>query len=1006
MVFAGLIILGLIAASGLGIEFLPDVRVPRLVVTAAYPGLPGAEVRVLLSIPLEDSLASLKGVRRVGSVSRDGMSTITLEYQWGTDMQMAGVEARERIDAVYPSLPSQAGRPMVFPIDPAEDAILLVGVFAKNGDLSLARRLAEREIRTRLQQVSGVGSIALVGGTREEVKVLVDQDRAAARGATLADVADALAGWNVDLPAGSITEGPAQLLVRTEGSVRDLPSLGNLLAAGTSGKAFAVHEVARIERGIRQRSSLFQVDAREGVGLSVRRRPGTSPVALSRGVREEIGRLARAYQRDLELLVVRDTSRFISRSLRDLAFSALAGAAIAFLVVLVFVRDLPTSLILISSVPVSIAISLAFLRVAGRSLNVMSIGGLSMGIGMMMDNSVVILENLQRRLGPGPREALTAEAVARAADEMSGSNTGSTVTSIVVFLPVIFLPGVIGALFTDLALSVIFSQVISLAVSVTLIPVLFLLMAGRRTPAARVSPGVTARVEELFRRSLRALLRRPLILVGVLAATTAVGIACLRGLAFEFLPAVDTGEVSVTVRLPAASAISAAAAAGEALAGRLSSITGVDMVHARAGGESDDAAYLADPLDSADILHVTASLSGGRRRTARAIAEEIRSALASAGETLTVELPRNIAAPLLGLSGSRTEVRVTGTDQQNARARALDVKRALEDGGAAAGVTLSPASEKPELRVVPDREAMARAGVDAAAVGWAARAGLDGVVPTRMSLDGRETDVRVQLATEGVPGSALVGRIRIRGPDGVFLLLSALARVTEARSPSALARADRRDVVTVQFIPEPSPRASARAAAGEALTSVLRAHPEAELLQTSALRESMSPLILALVLVVVLLYLVLGVQFESFVLPAYLLASLPLAFSGIFAGLALAGESLNADSILGIIVLFGIAVNNTIVLYETFARRVARSGPAAIPAAIYRGTAERVRPILMTMLTTVTALLPIAVDPTGSSTQSSMAAAIIGGLFVSTTLTLFAVPMIFLRHFRRHGHAG
>jgi multidrug efflux pump subunit AcrB len=226
------------------------------------------------------------------------------------------------------------------------------------------------------------------------------------------------------------------------------------------------------------------------------------------------------------------------------------------------------------------------------------------------------------------------------------------------------------------------------------------------------------------------------------------------------------------------------------------------------------------------------------------------------------------------------------------------------------------------------------------------------------------------------------------------------------RSPSALARADRKDTVSVEFTAAVPRRAGGGAGARSALQAALRGHPEAELLETSALRESMSPLILALILVVVLLYLVLGVQFESFVLPVFLLASLPLAFSGIFAGLALAGQSLNADSILGIIVLFGIAVNNTIVLYETYARRIGRSAPRGIPAAVYRGTAERLRPILITMLSTVTALVPIALDPTGTSTQSSMAVAIIGGLFVSTALTLFAAPMIFLRHFRRRARAG
>jgi multidrug efflux pump subunit AcrB len=909
--------------------------------------------------------------------------------------------------------------------------VLLVGVFPRSGDLSFARRLAEREIKTRLQQVSGVASVGVVGGARDEVKVLVDQEKAAARGVTLADIAEALAGSNVDSPAGSITEGSTELLVKTEGPAKDVPALGEFSVAGNGGTRFEVREVARIARGTRERVSLFMVDGREGVGLQVYRRPRASPVALSRGVRAELGRLSRAYGRDLELVVARDSSLFISRSLSDLVLSAAAGAAIAFLVVLLFVRDIATSLMLVCSVPISIVVSLLFLRVAGRSLNVMSIGGLSMGIGMMMDNSVVILENLQRRLllgggdegggrGGGRSGAISPEAVVSATDEMSGSNVGSTVTSIVVFLPVIFLPGVIGAVFADLALSVIFSQVTSLAVSVTLIPVLFRLSEGARermrvgrerrrtarerrrgTPSAGTPSVGMARIERLFRRILRAFFRKPLILAAILAATTAAGIACFRLLPFEFLPSIDTGEIDLTIALPGGSTIEHASRVGAELSERLLAFEGVRMVHAKAGGEQEDLWYLADPLEAAEILHMTAALSTGRRRTASAVAEEMRRAIAAGDESVSVELPGNIVAPLLGLSSGRSELVVNGKDQQEAVARARELADAIRALGGGETVALSPSGEKPELRITPDREAVARSGTDIAALALAARAALDGVVPTSLLVDGRDEDVRVMLRPEEAVGVAGVESLRIRGPGGGFMRLSDLARVAEAGSPAALARVDRGDVAFVRFAAAGPGR---REDAG-AIEDILRTRPYARSLETSALQESMSPLLLTFALVILLLYLALGAQFESFVLPLFLLACLPLSFFGIVAALALAGKSLNVDSILGVIVLFGIAVNNTIVLYETYAHRMGRAHGGGALVAIYRGTSERLRPILITMLTTVTALVPIALDASGTSTQASMAVAIIGGLFVSTTLTLFAAPMMFYRFLGRRGRA-
>jgi HAE1 family hydrophobic/amphiphilic exporter-1 len=601
----------------------------------------------------------------------------------------------------------------------------------------------------------------------------------------------------------------------------------------------------------------------------------------------------------------------------------------------------------------------------------------------------------------------------------------------VVFLPVIFLPGVIGAVFTDLALSVIFSQVTSLAVSVTLIPVLFRLSAGarermrlgrERRRAARErrrgapggaaqgsrtprsgTPGVgMARIERLFRRIVRMFFRRPLILAAILAATTAAGIACFRLLPFEFLPSIDTGEINLTIALAGGSTIEHASRVGAELSERLLAFEGVRMVHAKAGGEQEDLWYLADPLEAAEILHMTAALSAGRRRTASAVAEEMRRAIAAGDESVSVELPGNIVAPLLGLSSGRSELVVSGKDQQEAVARARELADAIRALGGGETVAVSPSGEKPEILITPDREAVARSGTDVAALALAARAALDGVVPTSLLVDGRDEEVRVMLRPEEAVGVAGVEGLRIRGPGGGFMRLSDLARVTEAGSPAALARVDRGDVAFVHFA---TVGPGGRKDAG-AIGDVLRTRPYARSLERSALTESMSPLLLTFALVILLLYLALGAQFESFVLPLFLLACLPLSFFGIVAALALAGKSLNVDSILGVIVLFGIAVNNTIVLYETYAQRMARAHGGGALVAVYRGTSERLRPILITMLTTVTALVPIALDASGTSTQASMAVAIIGGLFVSTTLTLFAAPMMFYRFLGRRGRAA
>jgi hydrophobic/amphiphilic exporter-1 (mainly G- bacteria), HAE1 family len=1001
MICLGLIVIGLIAASGLGVEFLPDVRLPRLIVSTAFPGLPAAEVRILVSIPLEDALSSLKGIKHISSVSREGASTLALEYHWGNDMQMAAVECRELIDVAYLALPSECRKPLVLPVDPSEEPVLLIGVFPRMGELAFARRIAEREIRTRLQQVNGVGSITLVGGAREEVKVLVDQERVASHGARLDDISDALADANFDYPAGMIVEGQAEFLVKAEGAVREVSKLGDFHVAGSTGTSFRIRDVAEIRRAEKDRLSVFQLNGREGVGLQVRKRHGTSPLSLSAGVREELSDLSRSYGRDLDIVVARDSSRFIAGSLRDLVVSAAVGAAIAFVVVLLFIRDVASSLILISSVPISVIISLLFLRLAGRTVNVMSIGGLSMGIGMMMDNSVVILENLQRRLVQ-ERRGVNGDEVARAVDEMSASNIGNTLTAVVVFLPVIFLPGVIGSLFTDLSLSVIFSQITSFLVSITLVPVLFLLTERRRVATAHEAPRWTRAAERRFRSLLRLSMRRPVLLAAILCVGAAAGGYGFFRLPFEFMPPVDTGELDVTIALQHGTSMTSISRVGAFAASLLERVPGVESVSARAGGEEDDAYYLADPKERREILHMKVMLSPGKRRTSFAIAAELRKVLVVEGASVSVEAPENVVAPLLGMKAGTGSVKVLGADQEEAAARGAELAKVLERSGLFSSVALYPSGEKPEIRLLPDRDSLARTGTDLSTVARTLRGAIEGAVPTRILVDGKELDVRVLLRPADSSTLREVKQIIVAGPRGEALRVENLVTAANVNGPSALVRADRSDVTYVAAVPARG--ASSRA---EGLVRRLQAERQyAESQDSSVLRENLVPIAATLALVVVLLYLVLGAQFESFTLPLLLLVSLPLSLLGISAALFVTGKSLNLDSLLGIIVLFGISVNNSMVLYENYTERTSRMSRGPILPAIYRGTSERLRPIMITMLTTVMALVPIAVDTSGTSTQSSMAVAVIGGLLVSTAFTLFLVPRLFLRFLRRrHGWA-
>ncbi|MBN2353101.1 MAG: efflux RND transporter permease subunit [Spirochaetales bacterium] len=1008
MCFTALIIFGFIAASDLSVEFLPEVHVPKLVVTAAYPGLPPAQVKELLTVPLEDSLSSVKGVKGVFSVSREGFCTLELEFHWGTDMTMAAVETREAIDLVYPSLPSDSKKPVVLPINPGEEPLVWVGVFPVSGDLALARRMADREIKTRLQQVEGVGLIALLGGAREEIKIDVDLGRSLGRGVTLDAVAQALAMTNYDFPAGSFREGGTEFLVKTEGRFASESEISGLVVGRTEqGNRVTLSDVAAVSRGRHEPESLFQLNGRDGVALLVRRKSGANPVRVADNIRKEVESLRLSYGKDLEFQTAKDASRAISASISDLANSAVLGAAIAFVVILFFIRRLSTSLILISTLPIATLATLLLLRVSGCSLNTMSLGGLAMGIGMIVDNSVVVLENLERRL-PAPQDRTPRLIIAYTA-EMAGSTFGSTVTTLIVFMPIIFLPGMVGALFKDLALSITFSQIISFIISVTLVPVLCLLTRNLPRPlpqqrhtirvkpekpkARRRRPFFTA-LERLYRRALRLSLRRPVLSLLFVAGVFAAGFVLLLGLRFEFMPAVDTGEIDVTAALPPGTSLEYLDRVGKALAEEAGQSGLIGAVLMRAGGESDDPYFLSDPSETPEKLHLVLKLKDGAGSAQRAV-DELRERLRVPGAEMTFSLPDDIIAPLLGVRGDRTVLLVRGSDQDAAMKNALETSRTLAASDFFSAVSVLPRRNKPIVNLYPKRDILLRDGLSLAAVSGSVRGCLDGLYPSRFESGGREIDMRVRLREEDRLDLERLADMGILTPQGGRVRLGDCLTLRGEKDFSCLIRKDKADVAYMELAPRPERRDGA----GRYLRESVLAEGKAESLAQSAFESNLPRIVLIFALALLLLYLVLGAQFESFTLPLFMMISLPLAFSGIVIALVVFGKSVNLSSCLGILVLLGVVVSNSIILFENYKSKL-RAG-CRLSYAVYRGSAERLKAIMISVATTVTALLPVAIDPLNKSSQSPMAVAILGGLCVSTFLTLFVTPLIFTAYFRR-----
>jgi multidrug efflux pump subunit AcrB len=991
MLYAGLLFFGLFASVNLPLDFLPALSLPTLVISASYPGASSEEVRQLLTLPLEDACASMKGIRSIHSVSRRGVAVLTLDFQWGANMTIAGVEAREIIDAAYPLLPQEADRPRVLPVDPNAQPVLILGIRSRDGNIGAARMLADREVKTSLQQVDGVGSVILVGGSENEVQVQVSQSRLLAAGLSIDDVASFLASANIDLPAGVFTEGNSEFLVRTNGRVTTPEELADLRIPLQNGGGILLKEVADVSWQPKEQASLFMADAREFVGLVVRGRSGESPVRLAERLRTEVDRLSDAYGKSIEVIVVQDSAETILQSIKGLVYSALIGGGAAFLVMFLFLRRLRPSAILISSVPTSVLFCLLLLWITGRTINVMSLGGIALSIGMLVDDGVVVLENLQRRLS-GTTEGSLREKIISATAEVAGSILGSTLTTMIVFVPVLFLPGLIGALYTDLALAVIFSLFASLIVSATLIPVLFLLTYPRRPQwagehALRASP-----LERGYRQSLALALRRPLVIGAAIIGIAIATIPLVPATRLELIAPYDSGTIAVRITAAPSTSMEQLKRIALSVSEKALSLPHVASVWCRAGGENDDTFYLADPETSRETITMTVQTRYGRRPESLPVAESLRKALSVEAADVTVALPRSSLAQLLGLRGAERELSAVGSTPREARSRAEEAAMSLQRAEPSVRAWIDEAAPVEELRYIPQRETLARSGVTLATVAQTTWEGLEGAVATKLASGGREYDVRILLSRADRSNREALEVMRMKTPSGGAVEAGEVVRIAEGSSPSALVRENRQDECSICI-----EQSTTSAGLKKAITAAAGMPGIVDSAQ-SIFSQHAGEIALILCIALLLLYLLLGAQFESFVQPFIILVAVPLATTGVLTALLVTGQSLNLSSGLGVLVLFGTVVKVSIILFANYRRRIDEGAPFSF--AIYTGTSERLRPILISTLATIVGLLPIAINLNGLSTEDGIAIAIIGGLAVSTALTLYVVPLITWAYYR------
>jgi hydrophobic/amphiphilic exporter-1 (mainly G- bacteria), HAE1 family len=1034
MLFVAVGFLGMISFARLPIDLLPDVAYPKLVVHTQYAGVGPAEVERFVSAPIEGAVARVPGAQYVESISREGVSLVTVRFAWGTDMDFAVLNVRERLQTLDNVLPQQAARPVVLRTDPRSEPVMAISL-AGQQDLRGLKELAESVFRRRLEQIDGIAQAVVTGGLEREIHVEVDARRAESYGVTLDQIATALEAANFSLPGGTVRRGLFSYHLRTLGEFETVQQIGDVVVArrggsvggagGGGGEAggessssvIVLRDVATVRDAFEDRESMAKYNGEEAVGLLLFKDSEANTVRVSEEVEEVLAQLRSEYG-ELHIDVAMSQAGFIADAISNVVQALVLGGILAFLVLFLFLRDARYPVAIALAIPISVVGTFSLLDLAGVSLNIMSLGGLALGVGMLVDNSIVVLENIfrHRQLKAEGLEAATLDAAAVGAEEVQGAITASTLTTISVFAPILYVEGVAGELFAALSLAVAFSLLVSLLVALTLLPT----MAARWDlhPDDQV-PFVRRQLRRALGRagaSLRSVFAPPLeafdrgfqrfaawyhrILEGALdrrgrvVAVTLVLLLVTLGVGWSLdrsvLPEVDQGAFRARLELPKGSALEETARVVARLEAILLADPGVEAVFTQVGRQL----AVAGMDDRETGLHTATLEVRLRERTSTdAVLDRIRPALGGfpAGALSISTGQATALGRLLGGSDADLAVRIRGEDLEGALAYAQRLETTLGQVPAVRNVRLGIELGQPEVQIEIDRERAAMYGIDTRRIAQTVERYMLGATATEFVEFDRKIPVVVRLPMADRRSLATLDEVRI---DGVPL--RELVRTREALGPSEVQRREQSRIVPVLADVASGGVQGAvdditRAIAGLPAPQGLRVEIGGE---NEEMRKSFRDLAFAFGLALFLVYMILAAKFESFIHPFTILLSVPLALIGAITALWIAGGGLNTMSLIGMVILVGIVVNDAIIKVDFINQ--ARARGAALRDAILEAGSARLRPIMMTTVTTVLGLTPMALGiGRGADLRAPLAIAVIGGLITATALTLLVVPVAY-----------
>ena len=1001
MVYLIVITVGLVSFFRLSIDLMPEITFPTISIRAQYGNVGPEEMEDLVTRPIEEAVAAVQGVEEINSVSTEGNSSVRVSFDWGADLDVAANDIRDRIDRITGRLPEDMDRPTIRKFDLSAFPVMILGVSSDVNPLDL-RQIVDDQVKYRLERVAGVAAVDIWGGLTREIHVDLDADQVKSLGLSTSDVLDALNRENQNIPAGTVQTGNLDVLIRTQGEYLSLDEIRNTVVAIREGSPIRISDFARVEDSWEEITRRVRVNGKPSLRLSINKQSGANTVEVAQAVKAEMARINRDIPQ-IQLLPLIDTSTYIENSIRNVGRATAVGGILAVVILLLFLRNVSSTVIIATAIPVSIIATFGLIYFGGFTLNLMTFGGLALGIGMLVDSAIVVLENIYRlrESGLSPRDAAL-----QGTEEVGSAIVASTLTTVVVFLPVVFMRGISGIYFQQLAFVVAFSLLCSLVVALTLVPMLsarFLRFRGAVAGGSRRGPGrvydaseaAFKAVEQGYGRVLRRALRhRRMVILSALALFVG-SVLLLPTIGVDFMPASDEGEVRVDLEMAVGTRLDVmdrmTRSVEEIVRAQVPELQSI-LVSVGGGGWRASGGHTAN-------IRATLVPQSERRRSSEEIANALRPALSSLpGVTVRTRAGQGLWILRMGQGdGDNLSLEIRGYDLDTARELAQQVRAAVAEVPGVSDARISREEGRPEEVIRIDRQKAADLGLSVSRIGEALRTAVGGTYASNYREAGKEYRIMVRLNEDDRRDLSNLLDLTVTNDRGRPVVLRNVL-VSEPRTgPVRLERKDQERTVFVSANFTGRDMGSVVGDVREAIGripvpkdfSVIIGGDYEE--QQKAFRELLLGLILALVLV----YMVMAGQFESLRDPFVVLFSVPMAVIGVALALVLTGIPFSLNAYIGCIMLGGIIVNNAILLVD-YTNLLRRRDKLPLHDAITVAGSRRLRPILMTTLTTVLGLLPLAFGAgEGGEAQAPLARVVIGGLTTSTLVTLVLIPVVY-----------